>query len=254
MLIALRFVALFTLMLSALTLIKPKTGWGRLVGFIPKLFVGSMISVIGILGLFLTDVWLLSFGLITTLVSSRHIYGIVKQSLRVGQSIARVQPLQAGEAQQRMLSYPWRVRWTENPDKTLFEQDVVIANLKETSAVLLADLWQPAYPNCRSGLGIIYLHGSGWHYADKDFGTRHFFRHLAQQGHVIADLAYALAPQADLFGMVADVQRAIVWMKEHAPNLGIRSDRIILMGGSAGGHLALLAGYTPNHPRFDFRT
>jgi acetyl esterase/lipase len=150
-----------------------------------------------------------------------------------------------------MLSYPWRVRWTEPSDETLCEQDLVIANRKVTGKALLADLWQPANLSSRSGLGLIYLHGSGWHYADKDFGTRHFFRHLAKQGHVIVDLAYTLAPQVNLFGMVADVKRAIDWMKAQAQRLGISSDRIILMGGSAGGHLALLAGYTPNHPKLD---
>jgi len=33
--------------------------------------------------------------------------------------------------------------------------------------------------------------------------------------------------------------------------LGVKANRIILIGGSAGGHLALLTGYTPNHPKFD---
>jgi acetyl esterase/lipase len=40
-------------------------------------------------------------------------------------------------------------------------------------------------------------------------------------------------------------------MKKHAQDLGVNADRVVLIGGSAGGHLALLAGYTPNHPRLD---
>lgn len=256
--IVLRFVAFFILMLSGLTLIKPKTGWGRLVCFIPKLFVGSMISVIGllglcssVLGLIFADVWLIRFGLVTVALSGRHIYRIIKRSLSLGKSIAQVKPLQSNISQKTTLSYPWRLRWTESSDGISFKQDVAIAVSKDTGKVLLADLWQSANPGSRSGLGILYLHGSGWHYADKDFGTRHFFRHLAQQGHVITDLAYTLAPKVDLFGMVADIKHAIDWMKQHSSSLGIRSERIILMGGSAGGHLALLAGYTPNHPKFD---
>jgi acetyl esterase/lipase len=127
----------------------------------------------------------------------------------------------------------------------------VIVDWKKTRDDLLADLWQPVHPDFRSGLGLIYLHGSGWHYADKNFGTKQFFRHLTRQGHVVVDLAYTLAPKVDLFGMVADIKYCIDWMKQHAQNLGVRPDRIIVMGGSAGGHLALLAGYTPNHPTFD---
>ncbi|MEJ2758936.1 MAG: alpha/beta hydrolase, partial [Anaerolineales bacterium] len=131
------------------------------------------------------------------------------------------------------------------------QQNVSIGNHLETGDEILADLWLPAVASNHNETGIIYLHGSGWHYADKDFGTRHFFRHLAGQGYVIADVAYTLAPKADLFGMIADVKRAIAWMKNHAHELGIAPENIILMGGSAGGHLALLAGYTPNHPRLD---
>ena len=51
---------------------------------------------------------------------------------------------------------------------------------------------------------------------DKDLGTRPFFAHLASQGHVIMDVAYRLAPETDMMGMVHDVKRSIVWMKEHA--------------------------------------
>jgi acetyl esterase/lipase len=100
-------------------------------------------------------------------------------------------------------------------------------------------------------MGLVYLHGSGWHYASKDFGSRPFFRHLAAEGHTILDVDYGLAPGTDLVGMVGDVKLAVAWMKGHAQELGIRPDRIVLMGGSAGGHLALLAAYTPNHPVLD---
>jgi acetyl esterase/lipase len=37
-------------------------------------------------------------------------------------------------------------------------------------------------------------------------------------------------------------------MKEHASELGINPDHIVLMGSSGGAHLAMLAAYTPNFP------
>jgi acetyl esterase/lipase len=116
---------------------------------------------------------------------------------------------------------------------------------------LLCDLWQPPQDVAPSGLGIIYLHGSGWHYADKDFGTRPMFRQLAAQGHVVMDVSYRLAPGVTWREMVGDVKRAIAWLKQHADRYGVDPDRIVLAGGSAGGHLALLAGYTPNHAELD---
>jgi len=95
---------------------------------------------------------------------------------------------------------------------------------------------------------LVYLHGSGWHYADKDFGTRQLFGHLSAQGHAVLDLAYALAPQADLRSMLDDVWRALRWLRDEGQDRGIRSERVLLGGGSAGGQLALLAAFLAARP------
>jgi acetyl esterase/lipase len=83
----------------------------------------------------------------------------------------------------------------------------------------------------------------------KDLGTRHFVGQLAGRGHVVMNAGYTLAPQAQLLGQVADVKRAIGWLKEHGGRYGVGPERIALMGVSSGAHLALLAAYTPNHPK-----
>ncbi len=62
------------------------------------------------------------------------------------------------------------------------------------------------------------------------------------------DVAYRLCPEVDIYGMIGDVKRAIAWMKANASRYGVNPEKIVLGGGSAGGHLALLAGYTPQHP------
>src|SRR5512132_1123804 len=98
------------------------------------------------------------------------------------------------------------------------------------------------------GLAVVYLHGGVWCGLDKDTGTRPLFRHLAAQGHLTMDVAYRLFPETDLPGMVADAKRAVAWLKHHAADLQIQPDRIVLAGGSAGGHLALLAAYAPEDP------
>jgi acetyl esterase/lipase len=99
-------------------------------------------------------------------------------------------------------------------------------------------------------LAFIYLHGSAWYFLDKDLGTRPFFRHLAAQGHVIMDVAYRLAPETDMMGMVHDVKLAIVWMKDNADNYRVNPNKIVLGGGSAGAHLALLTAYTASNLQF----
>ncbi|MGC9333136.1 MAG: alpha/beta hydrolase [Anaerolineae bacterium] len=130
-----------------------------------------------------------------------------------------------------------------------FQRDLVLGHNPVSGKVLRADLWPPSGPG-PSGLGLIYAHGSGWRVGDKDMLTRPFFRRLVAQGHLVVDIAYTLWPAASLPAMVAEVNQAILWLKENGPTYGVDPDRIVLMGGSAGAHLALLAAYTPGHPGF----
>ena len=129
-----------------------------------------------------------------------------------------------------------------------FQQNIVIGRRGTTQEPLLADLWLPPAGVPGSGLGLVYLHATLWQAMDKDYLTRPLFRRLASQGHTILDVAYSLAPQADLFDMLYEVKRAIAWMKAHAVELGLHPRKIALMGHSGGAHLALLAAYAPQHP------
>ena len=130
------------------------------------------------------------------------------------------------------------------------EQNISFATVPGTDRKLLCDIWQPHSTITPSGLAFIYLHGAAWYMLDKDLGTRPFFNHLAAQGHLIVDVAYRLAPETDMMGMVNDVKRAIVWIKENATTYGVNPNRIVVSGGSSGGHLALLAAYTSSNPQF----
>ena len=134
--------------------------------------------------------------------------------------------------------------------KAHFEQNISFATIPGTDRKLLCDVWQPHSTITPSGLAFIYLHGSAWALLDKNVGTRPFFSQLAAQGHVIMDVAYRLAHETDMMGMVNDVKRAITWMKENARAYSVNPDTIMVGGGSAGGHLALLTGYTANNPQF----
>ena len=130
-----------------------------------------------------------------------------------------------------------------------FDQNIPFWTIPGGNRKLLCDIWQPPDGVERSGLALVYLHGSAWYLLDKDFGTRPLFRQLAAQGHVIMDVAYRLCPEVDIYEMVGDAKRAVAWMKSNAGKYGVNPERIVLGGASAGGHLALLAGYTPDHPQ-----
>jgi acetyl esterase/lipase len=53
--------------------------------------------------------------------------------------------------------------------------------------------------------------------------------------------------------MVRETKQALLWLKQHADSYGVDPERIVLMGSSAGGHLALLTAYTPGHLAFQPR-
>lgn len=154
-----------------------------------------------------------------------------------GHMVARMQP----------------TRWTPSPSdppSVPWEGDIWLATGLDEVPTLLVDIWRPPENVPVSGLGVIYLHGSGWHFGHKDTRTRRFFAHLANQGHAIVDVAYTMAPKTDIFGMIKEVKAAIHWMKINGEALGVCPEGVVLMGNSAGGHLALLSAYTAGQPDF----
>ena len=136
------------------------------------------------------------------------------------------------------------------PPKVPGQHNVNLGKSGQMDEPLLCDIWQPPEGVRRTGLGIIYLHGGLWQALDKNFLTQPLFCRLASQGHVIMDVAYSLAPDADLNRMLGDVKQSILWMKSHSQEYGINPDRIVMMGVSGGAQLALLAAYAPDHPAF----
>ena len=72
--------------------------------------------------------------------------------------------------------------------------------------------------------------------------------HLAANGWVGFNADYRLSPDVAMPEHVIDVKRAIAWVREHGAEHGADPERIVITGGSAGGHLAALAALTANDP------
>ncbi len=155
------------------------------------------------------------------------------------------------EHSSRMLKRRWMWRQIPVLPEAHLEKDVVFWTIPGTSRELLCDIWQPAAGVERSKLALVYMHGGAWQSLDKDRYTRPFFQYLTAQGHVVMDVAYRLCHETDLYGIVGDVKRAIAWIKANATRFDVDPARIVAAGSSAGGHLALLAAYTPRHPQLD---
>ncbi|MBN1179067.1 MAG: alpha/beta hydrolase [Anaerolineae bacterium] len=248
-----RFLSYASAFFGALTLLRPSGPLASLRVF--KMLAGGMVSFLALaggagvlLGLLRRDVRAAAAGAFGAAVAVRHVVRTTAPHAGFAQAFGADWRARIPEhLRARMLPSRYRPL-RPGPRHVPWQRDVVIGTHVETGEPLLADLWQPPDDVPRTGLAVVYLHGSAWHYLDKDVGTRPFFRHLAGQGHVVLDVAYTLAPKAQLPAMLADVKRAIAWMKANAATYGVRPEHIVVMGGSAGGHLALLAAYTPDHP------
>jgi acetyl esterase/lipase len=92
--------------------------------------------------------------------------------------------------------------------------------------------------------GIIEVHGGGWIFGSRVEQGIPLLNHLAANGWVGFNIDYRLSPRATMPEHVIDVKRAIAWVREHADEYGVDPERIVLTGGSAGGHLCALAALT----------
>jgi arylformamidase len=89
---------------------------------------------------------------------------------------------------------------------------------------------------------VVYIHGGGWSIGDKAYGGNEKALYFTALGYGFASLNYRLVPNATVEQQGADIAAALAYLRTNAATLGIDPDRIILMGHSAGAHLAALVG------------
>ena len=94
---------------------------------------------------------------------------------------------------------------------------------------------------------VVVIHGGGWRSGQRSVPSS-LNRYLAARGYLVASIDYRLAPHHRFPAAIDDVDDAVAWLKENAASLGGDPRRIVLIGRSAGGHLALLAAYRTKDP------
>jgi acetyl esterase/lipase len=94
---------------------------------------------------------------------------------------------------------------------------------------------------------LMFVHGGGWSIGDKAHAAGSKARWANAKGWAFASANYRLVPQATVESQAADVASAIAWLRANAAKEGLDPDRIVLMGHSAGAHLAALVGTDPRY-------
>ena len=86
---------------------------------------------------------------------------------------------------------------------------------------------------------VVFFYGGSWQSGDRaDYAF--VGRALAAQGIVAVVPDYRLYPQVGFTGFMSDAARATAWAKRHARDYGGDPNRLVVMGHSAGAHIAVL--------------
>jgi acetyl esterase/lipase len=93
---------------------------------------------------------------------------------------------------------------------------------------------------------MLFIHGGGWSGGNRTDYSRPLFYHFLSLGFIVTSMDYRLLPETKLEGQMEDIRDVEGWLrknlarevKEHFS--GIQDDKIIVVGASAGAHLALL--------------
>jgi triacylglycerol lipase len=114
---------------------------------------------------------------------------------------------------------------------------------------------------------VLYIHGGGMVVGSADSSLADKPQIALEHDCVVVAVDYRLAPETPFPGPQEDNYGALLWLVDHAPELGVDPARIVVMGASAGGGLAAslalmardrggpkLAGQVLIYPMLDWRT
>jgi len=157
------------------------------------------------------------------------------------------------------------------PEQTVQDPNVTPEGIRVTPDVvyghkfgmaLTFDMYQPENPN---GAGVLYI-ASGGYYS----GFANYYKHTPEglslltqddpeymitdqgrniepflgKGFTVFDVRHGSKPKFEMDEIVADLRRAVRFIRYHATDYGVNEERLGLWGVSSGGHLALLLGTT----------
>ncbi len=98
---------------------------------------------------------------------------------------------------------------------------------------------------------VLFFHGGGWRAGSKESNVLAFLPYL-EMGWAVVNVGYRLAQVSLAPAAVEDCLCALRWVIRNAEEYGFDTDKIVLTGNSAGGHLALTTGIMPPSEGFDW--
>ena len=88
---------------------------------------------------------------------------------------------------------------------------------------------------------LVYIHGGGWCRGSKEKSFLQLLPYF-EMGWSVVNVEYRRAPVSLAPAAVEDCRSALRWVIQHADKYSFDTDKLVLSGHSAGGHLSLITG------------
>jgi pectinesterase len=112
------------------------------------------------------------------------------------------------------------------------------------------DAFVPNTKSVKKIPGVLIIHGGGWISGNRG---QHIplAQSLAKAGYAAFTVEYRLSGEALYPAAIYDVKAALRWMRANAQQFNIDTNKIAVLGFSAGGEMAALLGVTSKNPKFE---
>lgn len=107
---------------------------------------------------------------------------------------------------------------------------------------LLLDVYRPEVASRDRLPVVLYTFGGGWILGNRHQVGSYGFIRLVDHGYAVVAAQYRHSTSAIFPAQIHDVKAALRWIRLNADDQGFDPDRVAILGPSAGGHLAALAG------------
>jgi acetyl esterase/lipase len=204
---------------------------------------GALHAWTGDLALALTALsWI---GLVHIVTVALRTHAVMDDALRDFPPLEAVTPVRS----------PFRRALARNPRRAGVEKIKNLAYVDDGNRRHRLDVYRPkaAADRAAGAAGapvLLQIHGGGWMIGAKEQQGLPLMYQLAQHGWVCVAINYRLSPRATWPEHLIDCKQALAWIKEHIAEYGGDPSRVVVTGGSAGGHLTAMLGLTMNDPTF----
>jgi len=134
----------------------------------------------------------------------------------------------------------WRHSPPDVPEHVEATRDVVFAE-RPTGALEL-DVYRPSDRSTGTAPVVLYAFGGGWMSGNRHQIVVLDLLRLVDRGYAVVTADYRWSTDAIFPAQIHDVKAALRWIRAHAGEYGLDPERVAILGPSAGGHLAALAG------------